>query len=257
MHCMRTIALSVSLLTLAAGTTLAQDAEDEIAVGQEESSWLDDWSGGIDIGLDGSSGNTDRTNLRFGANAARETEEMVTKARLSYLWSEEDSDETENRFQANLRNDWLLGDSPWRLFVEGTWQMDEFKDYDHRLSAFAGVGYEFIQDDKTTLLGLLGAGATKDFGAEDDDVYPEGMLGLEYDYKIKKGHKFAAATYFYPNLDDTGEYRWNSLAAYEVMLDEASSLYLKLGVENQFDSDPGPDTDENDFYYFVSLGWAF
>ncbi len=257
MHRMRNVALSVSLFALA-GTAVAQDAEPiEDAVAPPEESWLADWSGGIDFGLDGSSGNTDRTNLRIGANAKRETDEMISKARFSYLWSEEDSAETENRFQANLRNDWLLGDSPWRLFVEGNWQIDEFKDYDHRVSAFAGVGYEFIQDDKTTLLGLVGAGATKDIGATDDDVYAEGMLGLEYDYKIKKGHKFAAATYFYPNFDDTGEYRWNSLAAYEVMLDEASSLYLKLGVENQFDSDPGAGTKENDFYYFVSLGWAF
>ncbi len=266
MHTRNRITLALSLLMLSAGSAVAQDdpdatdaaaAAEEAAIAQQEKSWLDEWSGGVDLGLDGSSGNTDRTSFRAGFNAKRETSEMVTKARLSYLWSQQDSDETENRFLASLRNDWILGDSPWRLFVEGTWEMDEFKDWDHRVSVFGGVGYEFIKDDKQTLLGLAGLGATKEIGAEDEDVYPEAMLGLEYDYNIKKGHKFAAATYLYPNLDETGEYRWNSLAAYEILLDEATSLYLKLGVENQYDSDPGPDTEKNDFYYFVSLGWAF
>ena len=67
------------LLALA-GTAVAQDAEPvEEAMATQEESWLKEWSGGIDIGLDGSSGNTDRTNLRFGANATRETDEMVNK----------------------------------------------------------------------------------------------------------------------------------------------------------------------------------
>jgi putative salt-induced outer membrane protein YdiY len=259
---MRKIALSLSVVALSGGAVWAQDEQPDEAVeaaqqAAAEQAWYDEWDGGVDIGLDGSSGNTDRTNLRIGANATREANQMITKARLLYLWSEEDSNETENRFLASLRNDWLLGDSPWRIFAEVTWELDEFKDYDHRLSGVVGGGYEFIQDDKVTLLGLFGVGARKDFGAEDDDVKPEALLGLEFDYQIKEDHKFAAATYFYPNLDDTSEYRWNSLAAYEIILDERSNLYLKLGVENQYDSDPGPDTEENDFYYFVSLGWAF
>ncbi|HEB60641.1 MAG TPA: DUF481 domain-containing protein [Phycisphaeraceae bacterium] len=253
------------ILMMVCGSAVAQDNnadgnDNVLSQVTSRPSWLNDWTGGVDVGIDGSSGNTDTVNLHIGLNAKHTTDTMETSGSLLFLYAQQSADETQNRFEAKLRNDWLFGaDSPWRFFVEGTYEIDEFQDWDSRLSGYAGVGYEFIDNDKTFLLGMIGGGASKAFGAPngEDDVRPELMLGLDFSHKLTERQKLTAGTQLYPNLDDTGEYRWNTQAAWEILVDPEVNLNLKLGVENRYDSLASGDTKKNDFYYFATLGWTF
>ncbi len=220
-------------------------------------SWLEGWEGSVEVGLAGSDGNTEQVSFRMGVNAARKTERIETKFGANYLYVKSDGDETANRFDLSLRNDWLLKDSRWRLFAEGRYENDQFQNWDHRISGFLGVGYEFIKREKTTLVGRAGIGGSQEIGGDDEGFHPEALLGLDFGHKINERQKLVASTDFYPSLDDMGEFRWVNKAAWEVTVDPETNMFLRVGAEHRHDSDPGEGFKQNDLNYFLTLGWSF
>ncbi|MBX3363523.1 MAG: DUF481 domain-containing protein [Phycisphaeraceae bacterium] len=219
--------------------------------------WLSGWKGGVSLGLNGSEGNTDRLSLRAGVNGQRVVERYDTRFGLTYVYSAEDGSKTEHRFRGDLRNDWLFQDSPWRIFAQGAVDIDEFQNWDWRLQGFGGVGYAFIREERTELIGRAGLGASRAFGGDDNDVRFEAILGVDFARQITDRQKFTFTGEVYPSLSDGGEFRALLRAGYEILVDPESGLSLKLGVEDRYDSDPGGDTKKNDLDYFVLLVWSF
>lgn len=220
-------------------------------------SW-DGWEKSIDIGVTGSSGNSENLNLRIQLTGERNTEDMETKASALYRLSKQGSDTTENRFRFDVFNDWLPPEgSKIRWWAKGAYEYDEFQAWDHRVSASAGIGYEFIDNDKHTLVGRLGFGGSQTFGDEDEDFRPEAVAGLDYTFNIKEGQQFTAGTEFLVDVSDTDAWRNNTYAQYEALIDAESGMNFKTGVTNRYDSEPGDDTKKNDLEYFATLGWTF
>jgi putative salt-induced outer membrane protein YdiY len=220
-------------------------------------SFLRGWGWDAEIGMNGSDGNTDQFNLRAGLNGTRETERLSTTLRFNYNYATTDGTKNEERFLSKLRNDWKFIDSPWRVFAEGEVEIDDFQDWNWRWSAFGGVGYAFIDNDRTLLLGRVGIGFNQFVGGENDDVSPEALLGLQFNHKFTDRQSFESEATFYPNLDDTGEYRVVARAAYSILVDPELNMSLKLGVENRYNSDPGGVAKKNDLDYFLALVWSF
>jgi len=73
--------------------------------------WLEGWTGSVEAGLNGSDGNTEQLSFRIAASAVRTTERMETTLGAGYKYGSSDGVKNESRFQASVRNDWLLKDS--------------------------------------------------------------------------------------------------------------------------------------------------
>lgn len=215
------------------------------------------WDGGVELGLNGSSGNSEVFNFRGAMTAKRKVKLYETSGSLTYTFVKQDSEATENRAILDLRNDWLLENSKWRVFALGSVVYDDFKDWDFRVSAFVGAGYEFIENDKTLLLGRVGLGASREIGGTDNNITPEGLLGLDFNHKINERQRFTSSVDLFPALDDFGEYRAVAKAAWELIVDPETKMSLKIGVEDRFDSTPGDGFKKNDFSYFALLVWSF
>ena len=56
---------------------------------------------------------------------------------------------------------------------------------------------------------------------------------------------------------DVPEFRLESKAGWEIKLDETNGMFLNLGVESRYDSDPGEGFESHDISYFALLGWNF
>lgn len=221
-------------------------------------SFFQGWTGSFEGGISGAEGNTRTTSLRFGMSAERIVELMETRAGFVIAYSEDRGRATQNRGEFNLRNDWLFKDSPWGFFAQGRIEYDQFKDWDARVSVFAGPSYAFIRNDRTLLRGRVGAGVTANIGPTDEDHWvPEGMLGIDFKHAITDRQSIFANGELLPNLSDFFEYRANLNAGYEVLLDTETNLFLKLGIANRYNSNPGSDVKKNDFEYFMTLGWKF
>lgn len=220
-------------------------------------SFFQGWTGSVELGLNGSEGNTSRINVRGGLTAARKTEETETSFGFSYTYAKDDGDETENKGQIDLRNDWILGkDSPWRVYALGKVEYDTFQNWDWRTSAFAGIGYQFVKTETTSLIGRFGAGASKEFGGDDNRIHPELNLGMDFEHKFTERQKMFVTLDYYPDLLNLSDFRFVGKAGYEILLDPESGLSLKLGVEDRYDSTPDG-AKRNDIDYFALMVLKF
>jgi putative salt-induced outer membrane protein YdiY len=224
----------------------------------ESATILEGWSGSAELGLNGSSGNTDTLNIRGALKAGWKKGLWDVKAAMTYTRSESDNETTENRFVAEARGDRLFSkDSKWRFFGQGEYVYDDFKDWQHRIALGAGVGYAFIQNDKTFLLGRAGLGTYREMGGTDEDWHFEAILGADFSHKFTDRQKISGMVEIYPSLDDGGEFRTKERLEYEVLVDPEVKMSFKAGIEHEHDSDPGPGTDEDDVRYYALLVWSF
>lgn len=242
-------------------TKAAQDAAAKIPPPPpppDPESFFEGWKGSVGLGLNGASGNTENLSLRAGIGLVRETSQTKTTAGFVYNYATDDGDKSADNARVDIRNDWLpQGDSKWRPFVQAALEYDQFQDWDYRFSAAGGIGYELVKTDKMLLLPRIGIGTSKEIGGSDNKWHIEGLIGIDFEYKIDDRSKFFASGDSYWLLDDIPDYRLWLRAGYEIMVDPSSNLSLKLGVEDKYDSSPGADRKRNDFTYFALLSYNF
>lgn len=241
--------------TAAAPTGAIGSPLDVLTAPDEKSFWVG-WTRSVDLGINGSSGNSDTFNGRIALNLARKTTRLETTAGALYLYQRDNAGVTKDRGEINLRNDWLLTNSRWRVWAQAKGEYDADADWTARVNGAAGMGYEFIQNDKTTLIGRVGLGASREFGGMSNDVVPEGVLGADFTHKLNDRNSVFANVDYFPDLSDFGEFRTVSKAGWETIVDPDTKLNLKLGIEHRYDSDPG-DAEASEIDYFVTMGWTF
>jgi putative salt-induced outer membrane protein YdiY len=214
------------------------------------------WEGSLEFGLNGSSGNSEVFNFRLGAKGKRTTPENELSLSLLYVKNTQDGEEVANRAFLEGRNEWLQPDSPWTRFVHGTGEYDEFRAFDFRIAMDAGWGYAIVKNPATTLIGRFGPGFSHEIGGPDDSIVPEAVLGAEFEHKLSDSQKLTASGTWYPDLSDLGEYRCNSKAGWEVVINPAWNLSMQLAVLNRYDSTPNG-AKPNDLDYSALLLWSF
>ncbi len=253
---------AVDVVAKEAATGKAPAADDEDAPkppspGLFGTDFLAGWNRTLEFGVTGSEGNTQDLSLRAFFGIDYEDERDRWKASALYYRSETEGDATRNEFTAELLKDWLIPGKDYFYFATAKYEYDQFQAWENRVSAFGGVGYQFHKSDKWDLLGRLGAGGNYEFDAI-NEFTPEALLGLEYNWYIKKGQTFSAYTTFYPALDPFfGEFRNISGLAYILEIDRNAGLSLKLGIENEYESEVESGEKHNDLKYFASLVWGF
>ncbi len=197
------------------------------------------WDSGVELGLNGSSGNSDTLSIRTGGYIKQSSKFAKFNMSSYYNRTASDGEITQNNAQFDLRNDWLLDDkSPWTLFVTDNVFYDEFKAYNVQTNADLGVGYRFFHEKDLELIGRAGAGTSREFGGPDDRWVPESLLGLEYSQKVYTTQKLSAKVDYFPDLDMVGEFRLVADASWEVELVQPSNLSLKFSLTDRYDSTP-------------------
>ena len=214
------------------------------------------WEGGLELGLDGSDGNSQNFNLHFGAKLKRKTQFNVLSSELDYKQNNSNSVQTANKAFLDSRFEHLFQESRWTWFVHNIEDYDQFKAYDLRVSLDTGFGYQLIKGGSTSLIGRLGGGTTREIGGPDDKFIPEAVFGLEGEHKLSKRQKLTASVEYRPDVTDFADYRLNIKAAWEVLLDEEMHLSMKVGVLDRYDS-YSDGSKPNDLDYTVTLLWGF
>lgn len=214
------------------------------------------WEGSLELGLNGSDGNSQTFNFRTGAKVKRKTEADALTGDFDYRQNSSNSIETANRAFLDWRFEHFFKPTPWTWFLHGTVEYDEFRQYDLLVSLDTGLGYQWLKNETTSLITRLGAGATDRIGGPDEGITPEAVFGIEGEHRLSKKHKLCASVEYRPDVTDFQNYRINAKADWEVLLDEAHHLSLKLGLLDRYDSEPG-DSLANDIDYAATLLWSF
>ncbi|MET0043152.1 MAG: DUF481 domain-containing protein, partial [Candidatus Thiodiazotropha sp. 6PLUC3] len=92
-------------------------------------------------------------------------------------------------------------------------------------------------------------------GDGEDISTPELLLGLDLGWIISEHERFEFSNAFYPDLDETGEYRNLTTINWAMKMSEARNLAIKLGLKNEYDSSASDEQEKNDFTYHLSLIW--
>ncbi len=226
---------------------------------EPERSFWTDWTGGVEFGLNGTEGNTNRVAFRAGFNLDRKTDKTETSLLLTYAYAQDNRVESQNQGLLFGRNDWLFSDSKWRWFVQAGAEYDQFQAWLWRFSGSTGPGYDFIRTDKTVLTGRAGLGFSQTVGGTDSDEFrPEGLLGLNWEQQLTERQKLTAFVSYLPAFNDfPARYRANGGANWEIMMDPETGLTLKIGVLDRYDSQPGAGSKRNQLEYFALLVWKF
>jgi putative salt-induced outer membrane protein YdiY len=214
------------------------------------------WSGGAEVGLNGSSGNTEILKIRLGADLKYETPENTFIANAFYGLAQQNGILNESKALATFRDEYPFYDGmAW--FGQLQIEYDDFREIDFRLALHSGLSFLAYKDEFSTLKLRAGAGATREVGSPDDRWEPEGIFGFDFDMKISDRTSLNVSTDYYPKLDNFQDYRVRSKAAIEILLDQELNIVLRLGAQNRYDSQPGSMTLRNDLDYFMTLLWRF
>lgn len=219
---------------------------------QEQTPAPNPWKSRFEAGFNGSHGRTEKLDARLTFATERRTDETRLALDANYRTATSRGDRTQNKFDAGGIHDWYFPESPWLAFVQGRLEYDEFAAYDQRYSAGGGLGYTFVKDDKTELVGRVGLGGSLENGGPNDgEITPEGILKLDLTHHFSEITSIVAGAEYYPDLSEFGDYRAVLSAAIETKLSVGSPASLKFGVRQEFEE--YQDSDREDLLEFFGL----
>ena len=214
------------------------------------------WEGSFELGVNGTEGNSQTLNFRFGFDAKRETDFSILSVDLDCHRNTSDNIETANRAFLEWRYERLCKDSPWTWYLHGTVDYDQFQVYDALVTMDTGLGYSFIKNDTTSLTARFGGGVSHEIGGTRKTYVPELLYGLDFKRKLSERQKFAASMEYAPDASDFSIYRLRTKISWQVILDEEINLSMKVNFLDRYFSNSGL-KDPNDVDYSVVLLWGF
>ena len=212
------------------------------------------WEGSIELGMNGSSGNAESFALQAGGDVKYSGEHNDFSVDVVYAKTKTYSEDTQHNLLLNTQYDWLFGESPWSMYCKTNVEYDEFKAFDVRVASNAGLGYAMIKHEVVNLTGLFGAGWSREFGGPEDEYMPEAAFGMNYEHRLTNRQKITAEVQYLPEWGGFSSYRFWTDLAWEVVLDKATNLNLKLSVNDRYDSTPNG-AKHNDLLYSLLLLW--
>ncbi len=222
-----------------------------------------EWDSKLELGFTGNSGNTETANFRIAFTTVRETETNIFTYDAWYQLSSSDGDRTENRFSTGVLSEWPQPGGKYSYFAAARFDNAEFQSWDQRLTANGGVKYYFIDRKELdaagelisaySLAGRAGAGIRKEWGSNDEDLVPEGLLGLDVDWTISPDQNLQFSTTYYPDLSMLGEFRWVNTFDWVIAINQMDGVSLKFGLLHEYQSEVDPGVKKNDLSVHASL----
>src|ERR1700722_5641696 len=180
---------------------------------------LDFWSGLVDTGLSVTRGNSATVSFNLAAKAVRETAKDKITVYSTAVYATDDTNPpsrtTAHNIIGGIRGDFNLNP---RVFVFGftDFEYDEFQHLDLRNVLGGGVGYHVFKTANSTFDVFGGADYEQEyFSPNPPDTLTsttrktaEIVVGEEYDTKLNKRTTVSEKMSFFPNVSDSGQYRF-------------------------------------------------
>jgi putative salt-induced outer membrane protein YdiY len=226
----------------------------------------DFWTGLLDTGLSVTRGNSATLSYTLAAKAVRQTTRDKISVYTTAIYATDDttppSRTTAHAILGGVRGDLNVSD---RTFVFGftDFQYDEFQHLDLRNTLGGGLGYHVIKTDNTTF-DVFGGGDFEQeyFSPNPPDVLTsvtrktgEIVAGEELDMKVNTRTTFSEKASFFPNVSDTGQYRFQFDATAATKLKSWLSWQMTFG--ERYISNPLTGLKGNDLLLSTGLRLTF
>jgi putative salt-induced outer membrane protein YdiY len=230
----------------------------------------DFWSGLLDTGLSLTQGNSDSLTYSLSGKAARVTDRDKITVYTAAIYAKSTVDNvskaTAHAIRGGVRGDLNVSD---KVFVFGftDFEYDQFQDLDLRNVVGGGLGYHVIKTASTTFdvfaggsfnqefFGAIPATAARPAVAALTRKSGEVVLGEELDAKLNKRTTLSERFSIYPNMSNTGSYRFqfDTTAATKLK----NWLSWQATYSDRFLSDPLPGLKKNDLLLSTGLRLTF
>lgn len=188
------------------------------------------WKGSLGLSWVATTGNSDTSSFGLDFNVERKPEPwgLVFLARGNKA-QDSGSTTAENYFVSGraMRS---LGNR-WEAFAGLQWSKDQFTGFDSQTVASVGATFNAIDGEKNQLAFDMGLAYTwEDQVSPDAQVdYLGGLFGLTWEWKLGEKSKLVERLVYYPNFDDSTDWRLTSFTAIEAAVN--SWMALRLGYD--------------------------
>ena len=254
-------------------TLIRNDAEQQAYDKSLHPGLLHGWNGGANVGFSIARGNSQTENLALALNAIHPTLDDKITIYASSLNTKNDlatPSDVASLEQGGLRYDRNLKPRVF-AFAGADFMANALQFLDLRAVYTAGFGFHAIQSDATTLNFLGGVNYTHETYSNGPVVvgsvplaytsygktnkFVALTLGEELTHKIGKGSVITQNVYFYPDLQDTSQYR----ATFN--FGTVTKISKWFGWQNQFSdiyvTNPPSSAKKNDLIFTTGLNIAF
>ena len=203
--------------------------------------------------ITGKTGNSEQIGTQFSARATLKAPEDTLQFYTSYNRQVTDDIKSADQFKAGIdyQNNFS---GRWSWYVRDEGGFDRIKDIDiYNVAAF-GLGYDVIKTPKhlLTLRGGISYRYERYGNPTTEDVNAAGLdLGLNHEWEFENS-RLVNRLAIVPTFEDFGNFTLTHESYYEIpLLDPAWKL--RLGLSNDYNSEPGIGVEEMDTTYFTRL----
>jgi putative salt-induced outer membrane protein YdiY len=217
---------------------------------------LEGWSGGADLGLALTSGNSDTTNVALGLSMTRATRRDKTSVYAAAVYSR-DSTSGESRTVANTVRGGVRYDRDinrkFFVYVFSDLEHNGLQDLTLRLVPGGGLGYHLIRNDRTQLDLLGGLAWNREYFKGDfkDRSSAEAQVGQTLSHKLNSRVSLTEQLFIFPNLTNGGEYRVNFDGGLVTSI--SRRIGWQLTLSDRYLSNPPPGFEKNDLLLTTGL----
>lgn len=220
------------------------------------------WTGNISGGLASTHGNTKAESISASLSASRRGEKDRTTVAADYATAEQrdrntGQDETiEDWWRAKAKYDYFFSKKLFG-FLDGRYEKDSIAQLDRRVLVGAGLGYQWIESERTNFSTELGLASLYEKFENQADSNSELSLqaGYNYDWQITKGLKFLHDLSYYPAIEDFSDYYVTSTAELRASLTQ--TMFANFKVIFNYDATPAPGQGGTDVKYLLGVGLNF
>ena len=239
--------------------SIRNDSEQRAYEKSQHPGLLEGWEGGANISFALTRGNSETKNLALAFTGTRTSlsDKLALYANSVYATNDAPAavpSTTANAVQAGIRYDRNI---TTRLFgyVTADFQTDALQSLNLRSVPGAGLGFHAVKNENTTLDLLAGANYTRESYTTFTRNFAALSIGEELMHKLHSSTVITQKLYFYPDLNDPGEYRGT------FNFGTVTKINKWLGWQNSFGdiyvTNPPAGKRQNDILLTTGLNFSF
>jgi len=212
------------------------------------------WKFIIDANVNYVSAANKQLDFRVAGGAVYEIKDVEKWAtNLEYFFKTVDGGTTDNNLLISSIYDRRFESDPRVLwFAKGQVQWAPLQDFEQRVSAWGGLGYEIFKKPTANLIGKLGAGYTYEFG-NINEGYPQLYASIEWDWDITENQAIVGSYWITPDFADFTDFLMLARLEWTMKLPDVPGLKLLGGVRWQYQSQVPTGDIQNDIRVYAGL----
>jgi putative salt-induced outer membrane protein len=226
----------------------------------------DFWSGLLDTGLSATRGNSSTLSYTLAGKAVRETTSDKISVYTTAVYATDDttppSRTTAHNILGGVRGDLNVSDRVF-VFAFTDFEYDQFQHLDLRNTLGGGLGYHVLKTHNATFDVFGGADYEQEYFSPNPPTEltntsrktGEALVGEEFDLKVNSRTTLSEEASFFPDVSDTGQYRFTFDANAATKL--KGWLSWQITFSDRYISDPLPGLKGNDLLLSTGLRLTF